>query len=367
MTGEEGFDFRSLPFAEAVRWLALHGEPVDPRPDIDTASLKRRFARVAGVETVDTPIEGPRGRTVPARLYRDPSATASGKALVWVHGGGFIGGHLDMPESNWVALELAARGIPVLAVDYVKCLGDVHFPEPSDDVLAAWTYANSHSQTMFGVSAEALVLGGASAGANLAAGAVARLRDAGAPVPGGLILVYPVLHPNGPAGSATVDPDSIHGELALNFVGSHEALTDPHAFAGLGSVAVRDLSRASPLLCGWSSVGRGQTSGGLSCGCRRQTPSRSATFVQTHRFGQPNPAISCAGGITVARSVTASRRRRHAAYGRSLRLTSYAWTSRTSGSPRTPISISSLPARCGTLVRTSSASRSGSTSSAETR
>lgn len=177
------------------------------------------------------------GRTVPARLYRDPSATASGKALVWVHGGGFIGGHLDMPESNWVALELAARGIPVLAVDYVKCLGDVHFPEPSDDVLAAWTYANSHSQTMFGVSAEALVLGGASAGANLAAGAVARLRDAGAPVPGGLILVYPVLHPNGLAGSATVDPDSIHGELALNFVGSHEALTDPHAFAGLGSVA----------------------------------------------------------------------------------------------------------------------------------
>ena len=60
---------------------------------------------------------------------------------MWVHGGAFMGGYLDMPESNWVALELAARGIPVFAVDYTKCLGDVHYPVPSDDVLAAWRHA----------------------------------------------------------------------------------------------------------------------------------------------------------------------------------------------------------------------------------
>ncbi|MBM7505209.1 alpha/beta hydrolase [Agromyces aurantiacus] len=227
-------DFRRMPLAEAVRWLAENGEPEDPRPDIDTASLTRRFPRLAHVEIADLRIDGPRGRRVPARRYRDASAGASGRALVWVHGGAFIGGHLDMPESHWVALELASRGIPVLALDYVKCLGETHFPEPSDEVLAGWRHAVAHSQELFGVPASEILLGGASAGGNLTAGATARLRDGGEEVPAGLVLVYPVVHPNGPEASAVVDPDSPHGALSLNFVGSVAALADPHAFAALG-------------------------------------------------------------------------------------------------------------------------------------
>lgn len=225
-------DFRALPLPEVLRMLRERGEPADPRPGIDTASLKRRFPRLANVETRDLTIAGP-VRAVPVRLYRDASAEASRRALVWVHGGAFIGGHLDMPESNWVALELAARGIPVLAVDYVKCLGDVHFPEPSDDVLAAWRYALEHAMELFGTGD--VLLGGASAGGNLTAGAVARLRDAGEPMPAGVVLVYPVVHPNGPDASAELVVDSPHGALALNFAGSVEALSDPHAFAALGT------------------------------------------------------------------------------------------------------------------------------------
>ena len=99
------------------------------RAPTSTPSRSRAASRVSRrSRPTDIRIDGPGRRLVPARLYRDASAEASGRALVWVHGGAFIGGHLDMPESNWVALELAARGIPVLAVDYVKCLGDVHFP-----------------------------------------------------------------------------------------------------------------------------------------------------------------------------------------------------------------------------------------------
>ncbi|WP_243075304.1 alpha/beta hydrolase [Microbacterium sp. SS28] len=233
---EAEVDFRTLPLPEVLRLFREQGEPADPRPDIDDASLRRRFPRLAGVETRELRIDGPGRRLVPARLYRDASAAASGRALVWVHGGAFIGGHLDMPESHWVALELAARGIPVLAVDYVKCLGDVHFPEPSDDVLAAWRHAVAHAEELFGVPASAVLLGGASAGGNLTAGAVARLRDAGDEVPAGLVLVYPVVHPNGPKASAELDPASPHSELALNFAGSANGLRDPHAFAALGSV-----------------------------------------------------------------------------------------------------------------------------------
>ena len=138
------FDIRSLPFADALRWLRENGEPPELRPDVDTASLRRRFPRLADVAVTDVVVTSPHGPQ-PARVYRDEAATPSGRALVWVHGGAFIGGYLDMPESNWVALELAARGIPVFAVDYTKCLGDVHYPVPSDDVLAAWDHARAHA------------------------------------------------------------------------------------------------------------------------------------------------------------------------------------------------------------------------------
>lgn len=228
-------DFRTLPLSDAIAWLRDHGEPVDPRPDIDTPSLVRRFPRLANVRTRDLMVDAPSGPQ-PARLYRDDTVAQAEAALVWVHGGGFIGGHLDMPESNWVALELAARGIPVLAVDYVKCLGDVHFPAPSDDVLAAWRYARAYSADLLGVEPGALLLGGASAGGNLAAGAVARLRDAGEPLPGALVLVYPALDPDGAHPGGTPDPESPYAELSLNFAGSPEAMHNPHAFPGLGSV-----------------------------------------------------------------------------------------------------------------------------------
>jgi len=226
-------DFRRLPVPDAIRWLAEHGEPADPRADIDTASLVRRFPHLAGVEAVDEVVGGPHG-PVPVRVYRDAAAKPTGSALVWVHGGAFIGGHLDMPESNWFSRELAARGIPVVSVDYAKCLGDVHHPVPTDDVLAGWEWARAVAADRLGVPSEALVLGGASAGGTLTSGAVTRLRDAGEPLPAGLVLVYPVVHPNGPDASPHVALDSPHGQLALNFAGYAEALADPQAFAGLG-------------------------------------------------------------------------------------------------------------------------------------
>jgi acetyl esterase/lipase len=229
-------DIRTLPLPEALRRLRERGEPVDPRPDIDTESLRRRFPRLARVTSSDLSVETPHGPQA-ARVYRDETVEPAGPALVWVHGGAFIGGYLDMPESNWVALELASRGIPVLAIDYVKCLGDVHFPAPSDDVLAAWRFARSHAAELFGVEGDALILGGASAGGNLAAGAVARLRDGGEPTPAGMVLVYPALHPDGAHPDEAPNPDSPFLQLSLNFAGGPDGLHDPHAFPGLGNPA----------------------------------------------------------------------------------------------------------------------------------
>lgn len=228
-------DLRALPFSDMLAHLREHGEPADPRGDIDTASLHRRFAHLSAVETRELTFAGAR-RSQPARLYRDPSATATGRAFVWVHGGAFIGGHLDMPESHWVALELAARGIPVLTLDYTKCLGDVHYPVPSDDVLAGWRFALDNAGEFFRTAPDAVALGGASAGGNLVAGVAARLRDGAGPAPAGLVLVYPVLHPNSSSPGEPLDPEAPMGRISANFAGPG-GLDHPYAFPGLGSAS----------------------------------------------------------------------------------------------------------------------------------
>lgn len=234
--GVTSTDFRRLTIEQMLNWLETHGEPIDPRPGVDTGSLRRRFPHVAEVQVTDVTVPGPHGRALPARAYIHPTTHTTGAGLVWAHGGAFFGGHLDMPEANWVALELAAEGVPVLSIDYSKCLGGVHYPAPSDDVLAAWSFALQNSETLLGVKPDRLVLGGASAGATLAASAVRRLsRDVHGNKPAGLVLVYPALHPDSENPDSPIEPDGNALGISTNYAGSHAALTNPDIFPGMGA------------------------------------------------------------------------------------------------------------------------------------
>lgn len=227
--------FLRTPFDETLARLAEHGEPPDERSDIDTASLKRRFSRLARVETRELSIPAPDGPQ-PARLYRDLSAAPSGEALVWVHGGAFIQGTLDMPEANWVSLELAAAGTPVLSIEYTKCLGKTHFRTPVADVRAAWEYAAEDAENLFAVPRGHVALGGASAGGALAGGVTVCLRNAGKPMPAAFVAVYPAMHPNGRHPDRLFEPGDPMENVPLNYAGSTTALRDPVAFPGMGSL-----------------------------------------------------------------------------------------------------------------------------------
>ena len=126
----------------------------------------------------------------------------NGAGLVWAHGGGFAGGDLDMPEADGVARALAARGVTVVSVDYAlaptprawaEALGvpvedGEHYPAASDDVIAAFRWAFESE-----LSPGPWALGGASAGANLAAGATLRLLADGGLAPSLIVLAYPTL------------------------------------------------------------------------------------------------------------------------------------------------------------------------------
>lgn len=163
------------------------------------------------VETADHVMDGPYGG-VPVRVYRHTQheAPQSGTvALVWAHGGGFAYGDLEMPEADWVSRSLAARGIAVISVDYrlappVDALepgelrqsdpqSGVHHPVPGEELAAAFDWTRGHASDL-GIDRERVSIGGASAGANLAAGVVLSRLGSAAPLPAQLLLAYPTLH-----------------------------------------------------------------------------------------------------------------------------------------------------------------------------
>ena len=87
-------------------------------------------------------------------------------ALVWVHGGAFVGGDLEMPEADWTARQICERaGAVVVSVDYRLAVGDVAYPVPHEDVVAGVRWVRDSAADL-GVDPERMSVGGASAGAN---------------------------------------------------------------------------------------------------------------------------------------------------------------------------------------------------------
>ena len=192
------------------------------------------------VRNVSAP--GPHG-SVPVRLYAPKTLAGVNIGLVWVHGGSFTGGDLEMPEAHWVASQLAKRGITVFSVDYRLAKEGTRYPIPSDDVLAGWNWALTASDEL-GIDPSRLSIGGASAGANLACGVAIRLRDAAQITPRSVILAYPVVHAHLPPYSQDLVakteslakeirflPNEVR-EMSMNYVGNEALFSHAHAFPG---------------------------------------------------------------------------------------------------------------------------------------
>jgi acetyl esterase len=121
-----------------------------------------------------------------ARLYR-PTQDASTKTglLVWLHGGGWVLGSVDSHDDLCRAL-CQRSGHTVLSVDY-RLAPEDPFPAGLIDAVNATRWASDNAASL-GCDPQRIVIGGDSAGANLAA-VVAHL----APAPlAGQVLIYPV-------------------------------------------------------------------------------------------------------------------------------------------------------------------------------
>lgn len=127
----------------------------------------------AVAETRDVTIPGRRG-AIGARLYVPHGAAPISSGMLYLHGGGFV---IGSPETHdRLTRELAAgTGARVLSLDYALAPEDP-YPAGLDDCVDAARWLDEHGREI-GIDPARMVIAGDSAGANLAAATVLRLRD----------------------------------------------------------------------------------------------------------------------------------------------------------------------------------------------
>lgn len=135
-------------------------------------------------------IPAPHG-AIPARIYKPRKlrkANGLAPCLVFFHGGGWVIGNLDTHDV--VCRMLAHEGeLIVISVDY-RLAPEHKFPAAADDAITATRWVSANAKQL-GVDAAQLLVGGDSAGGNLAAVVALAARDGGGPKLAGQVLIYP--------------------------------------------------------------------------------------------------------------------------------------------------------------------------------
>jgi monoterpene epsilon-lactone hydrolase len=160
-------------------------------------------------------------RSTPAEM--DPAHAPF--AFLDIHGGAFTYGGGEACRI-WSAGWADLLGVRCLSVDY-RMPPQHPYPAPLDDCLAAYRWLLQQC------SAENIVVGGMSAGGNLAAAAMLRARDEGLPLPAGLVLLTPELDLTESGDSFETNKYAdvvLVGSLAVTIAmyAGEEDLTDPY-------------------------------------------------------------------------------------------------------------------------------------------
>jgi acetyl esterase len=137
----------------------------------------------------DASVHGPAG-DIRVRIYRPASMSGPVPTLVYAHGGGFVFCDLDSHDGLCRSF---ANLIPavVVSVDY-RLAPEHQWPAAAEDVLAVAQWAARNVDALGG-DADRIVVGGDSAGGNLAAAAALMARDRGAPPLAAQLLIYPMI------------------------------------------------------------------------------------------------------------------------------------------------------------------------------
>jgi acetyl esterase len=144
-------------------------------PEVTRKAREEGGGNFGPVVTVDEAeyrdIPGPDGTKLPIRVMVPPGTVRG--VYFHIHGGGWVLGrahHSDV--RNWAIAQHA--GMAVVSVDY-RLSPECPYPGPADDCEEAALWVLKNAKAEFG--ADAITIGGESAGAHLAALTLLRLRD----------------------------------------------------------------------------------------------------------------------------------------------------------------------------------------------
>lgn len=149
------------------------------RPSVVLDRLQVRRARGVPVIAVD--------EHASVRLHRPDAGVVDGRAVLWIHGGGYVIGSAVMDDR--VCRAYARRlSATVASVEYRLAPEHPH-PAPLEDCYAALLWLAARPD----VDPTKIVIAGASAGGGLASALALLARDRGEVAPAAQLLVYPML------------------------------------------------------------------------------------------------------------------------------------------------------------------------------
>jgi acetyl esterase len=128
------------------------------------------------------------GRAIRVRAYRHVTPTPA-PLLLWLHGGGFVGGAVEDIETACAGLARRSR-TTVLSLDY-RLAPEHPYPAALDDTYDALHWLRENGELLGGDGR--VYAGGQSAGANLVAAACLKARDGGTSPADRQVLCYPWL------------------------------------------------------------------------------------------------------------------------------------------------------------------------------
>jgi acetyl esterase/lipase len=156
--------------------------------EAESAATFSRYVVPSDVEVIEKSLG-----LVRFRIYRPFDLANNPALLLWIHGGAFIGGNMDMPEGQVTSFELAKRSKSlVIQIEYRVCDDEIRFPVPQLDCLAVAEWAVNNREDL-GFDPLKLFIGGASAGACIAGSVAMLMRDRKIPL-AGVLPIYAIAH-----------------------------------------------------------------------------------------------------------------------------------------------------------------------------
>lgn len=166
---------RRLKFVEALGYALVRLRLMPSMADITKQSVaKRKAGKPASwmtyplskrVTFADQNVPS-RGGSITVRVYTPTTIDKTQPPVLYIHGGGWVAGGLD--SCHWLCAELASRlATVVVSVDY-RLAPEDRYPAALEDCQDALAFLGEHGAEL-GIDGSRIVVGGDSAGGNLAA------------------------------------------------------------------------------------------------------------------------------------------------------------------------------------------------------